>query len=228
MMFPPDQSSTLRMGPAPRDAAGTVILLHGRGGSAHDILGLAEALSADREIAFLAPSAATGAWYPQRFFVPLEENEPALSAALDQVHRLVAALLEEGIGPERIALAGFSQGGCLALEYAVRNPRPYGWVAGLSAALMGPDPAARASAELAGIPILIGCAESDPHIPLPFVRESADFLARSGAALTQQIFPGGDHTVFPEEIAWLDGQLSAWRSRREPEPWPTKTSAAEQ
>jgi predicted esterase len=214
-MVPPDPSSTLRAGPAPRDAAGAVILLHGRGGSPHDILGLAEALSGAREIAFIAPAAATGAWYPQRFFVPLEENEPALFGGLDLVGRLVAELIEGGTGPERIGLVGFSQGGCLALEYAARNRRPYGLVAGLSAALIGPDPAARASGHLPGIPVLVGCAEADPHIPLPFVRESAAFLTRSGAIVTEQIFPGGAHTVFPEEIAWLDQQL-ARRFRREP------------
>jgi len=205
-----DISHTLRFGAPIARAGGAVILIHGRGASAHDIAGLAEALPSG-DIAYLAPSARQGAWYPQRFFLPLEENEPWLSSGLALIDKLVAEIHGAGIPYDRIGLAGFSQGGCLALEYAARHPRPYGFIAGLSGALIGPHQIPRTQAKLEGVPVLIGCAQADPHIPLPFVDESAEILSNFGAGVTKQIYPGSDHTVFPEEIEWLRSRLTSWR-----------------
>ena len=171
--------------------------------------GLARVLAADR-VAFLAPSAPGGVWYPQRFFVPLDQNEPWLSRALNEVDAVVRQAHDSGIPLERIGLVGFSQGACLALEYAARNPRRYGFVAGLSGALIGPLAAPRAIVDLQKTPVLLGCAESDAHIPLPHLEESARLLAGFGASVTKQVFPGGDHTVFPKEIEWLRGQSGGW------------------
>lgn len=204
-----DVSQTLRRGKPLAEAAGALILLHGRGATAEDIAGLSGYLPAG-DLAVLAPQATQFTWYPQRFFVPLEENEPWLSSALAWVDRLVNEAREAGIPDERIGIAGFSQGGCLALEYAHRNPRRYGFVAGLSSALIGPGGVSRKPADLLETPVLIACADHDPHIPLPLVEESAGILAASNAALTKQIFRGYDHTVFPEEIAWLTARISGW------------------
>jgi phospholipase/carboxylesterase len=204
-----DVSRTLRRGKPLADAAGALILLHGRGADAEDIAGLADYLPAEN-LAVFAPQATQSTWYPQRFFVPLEENEPWLSSGLAAVDQLVNEARKAGIPDERIGLAGFSQGGCLALEYAHRNPRRYGFVAGLSSALIGPQGISRKLADLLETPVLVACADHDPHIPLPFVEESAGILSRSNAALTKQIFPGYDHTVFPEELAWLTERISGW------------------
>jgi phospholipase/carboxylesterase len=205
-----DISHTLRFGASPAQAKGAVILIHGRGASAEDISGLAEELPANG-IAFAAPDASQGTWYPQRFFQPLNENEPWLSGGLNLIDQLVAELHHSGIPYERIGLAGFSQGGCLALEYAARHPRAFAFVAGLSSALIGPLHLPRTRASLTGVPVLIGCAKVDPHIPLPYVEESAEILSRFGATVTKQIYPGNDHTVFPQEIDWLASRLSTWK-----------------
>lgn len=204
-----DVSRTLRRGKPLAEAAGALILLHGRGADAHDIASLADYLPA-QNLAVLAPQATQFTWYPQRFFVPLEENEPWLSSGLEVVDQLVNEARKAGIPDERIGLAGFSQGGCLALEYAHRNPQRFGFVAGLSSALVGPQGISRQPADLLETPVLLGCADHDPHIPLPFVEESAGILTRSNAALTKQIFRGYDHTIFPEEIAWLTERISGW------------------
>ncbi|MEK7949806.1 alpha/beta hydrolase [Luteolibacter soli] len=204
-----DVSHTLRRGKALADATGVLILIHGRGADAHDIAGVADYLPA-QDLAILAPQATQFTWYPQRFFVPLEENEPWLSSGLALVDQLVNEARAAGIPDERIGIAGFSQGGCLALEYAHRNPRRYGLVAGMSSALIGPQGIARKPTDLLQTPVLLACADHDPHIPLPFVEESAGILSRSNAALTKQIFRGYDHTVFPEEIAWLSERISGW------------------
>lgn len=204
-----DPTRTLKRGTPLDKAQAALILIHGRGADAEDIAGLANHLPS-QGLAVLAPEAQQYTWYPQRFFVPLQENEPWLSSGLDLVDKLVAEIHVAGIPYERIGIAGFSQGGCLALEYALRNPRRYGFIAGMSSALIGPLKTTRAKADLLGTPVLIACAENDPHIPLPFVEESAGILAESGTDLTKQIFRGYDHTVFPEEIEWLSEQMAAW------------------
>jgi predicted esterase len=170
---------------------------------------LGKALKAE-SLACLAPNATGGAWYPQRFFVPLADNEPWLSSALNVIDRLVNEVRAAGLPFERIALAGFSQGACLALEYAARYPRRFGFVAGLSGGLIGPLDTPRPAGDLAKTPILVACAERDAHIPLEFVEKSAATLSELNAAVTKQIFPGGAHTIYAEEIVWLREQVSAW------------------
>ncbi len=214
-MQPPSIHSTqdtLRVGTPLAQAAGAVILLHGRGSSSDDIAGLARSLKgAPAPLAFLAPNATDNTWYPQRFFVPLAHNEPWLSSALDVIDELVGEAHAAGIPYERIGIAGFSQGACLTLEYAARNPRRYGFIAGLSGGLIGPLDTPRPPADLQKTPTLVACAESDAHIPLEFVQKSAVTLNTFNATVTQQIFRGGAHTVFPEEIAWLRQQVATWK-----------------
>jgi phospholipase/carboxylesterase len=191
-----------RFGQPLSQAHGVVILVHGRGSSPHDIAGLADVMPG-AGLAFLAPAATGGTWYPQRFLAPLERNEPWLSSALNVISQLVAEVLAAGIAAEQIGLAGFSQGACLVLEYAARNPRRYGFVAGLSGALIGPPGTPRPAGDLHGTPVLLGCAELDTHIPLDYVERSAEIFAELKADVTKQIFPGAAHAIFPAETDWL-------------------------
>jgi len=195
-------TNTLRFGAPLANARGVVILVHGRGSSADDMAGLATVFGTD-DLAYLAPEATNSTWYPNRFLVPPAQNEPWLSSALAVIDKLVAEALAAGIPSERIALAGFSQGACLALEYAARHPRRYAFVAALSGALIGPTDTARDCVDLLQTPVLIGCAERDAHIPLEHVEHSAAALNAFNAAVTKQIFPGSAHTVFPAEVDWL-------------------------
>ncbi|MEO6003997.1 MAG: dienelactone hydrolase family protein [Opitutus sp.] len=199
--------STLKLGEPLRTARGALILIHGRGSSPDDIVSLADSLSVDG-FALLAPAAEGNTWYPQRFFVPLEHNEPWLSAALATIDALVNEAVSAGVPKEKIGLIGFSQGACLALEYASRTGGRFGFVAGLSGALIGPAGTARPKADFKRMPVLLGCAERDPHIPLEFVEESATTLSATNADVTKQIYRGGAHTVFPQEITWLNEQLN--------------------
>ncbi|MFA6285883.1 MAG: dienelactone hydrolase family protein [Opitutaceae bacterium] len=197
-----DTTHTLRFGAPLAKARGVVILVHGRGSSAEDISGLADIFDAV-DLAYLAPEATNNTWYPNRFLVPPANNEPWLSSALAVIDTLVAEALAAGIPSERIALAGFSQGACLVLEYAARHPRRYAFVAALSGALIGPTDIARDCVDLLQTPVLIGCAERDAHIPLEHVEHSAAALGAFNASVTKQIFPGSAHTVFPAEVDWL-------------------------
>jgi predicted esterase len=186
---------------APLDqASGAIIALHGRGADAEDIVGLAREV-APPEVAIVAPQAAGHTWYPYRFLEPTERNEPYLSSALRSVGDLVAELGEHGIPPDRIALLGFSQGACLALEAAARRPQRYAGVVAFSGGLIGP-PGTRFAYEgsLAGTPVFIGSSDVDPHIPKERVEESADALRRLGAVVDARIYPGMGHTVNLDEL----------------------------
>src|SRR5262249_52562653 len=142
-------------------------------------------------------------------------NEPWLSSALRMVADVFDELTRGGFSPDRVALLGFSQGGCLALEYAARNARRYGAVIGLSAGLIGPV-LQRHDVPLAETPVLLGCSDIDPHIPLARVHESARELRALGGAVTEQIYPGMGHTVNDDEIRRTRGLLANLTGARDP------------
>lgn len=182
------------------DADAAAILVHGRGGSAEGMLDLARAIAIDG-IAWLAPQATGGSWYPYSFLAPLASNEPWLTSAL----ALLDALLERvaGGGPQRdrIALVGFSQGACLSAEYAARRPRRYGGLVLFSGGLIGPPDTPRDyEGSLAGTPAFLGCSDVDPHIPVERVHETARVLAEMDAEVDERIYPGLGHTVIEDEI----------------------------
>lgn len=205
----PHQGQPVLLAGAPlAQAHGALILLHGRGAPAEDILGLVDYIG-QPGLAYLAPQAAELTWYPQRFLAPLAANEPWLSSALAAIGDLFDQLVEAGIAPERTLLGGFSQGACLSLEYAARHPRRYGAIVGLSGGLIGP-PGTRwpTAGTLDGTPTLLGCSDIDVHIPVERVHESATVLAALGATVTTRIYPGMGHTINQEELQ-LMGELAA-------------------
>lgn len=188
-------------GPKPADARVIVILLHGRGGSAEDILGLAREFRLN-DVAYLAPQAADRTWYPYSFLAPIEQNEPGIGSGLGVLARLIDGLQQQGIAAERVGLLGFSQGACLALEFAARHPRRYAGVFGLSGGLIGPPGTPRdyeGSFERA--PVFLGCSDIDAHIPVERVRETADVFRRMHAEVDERIYPRMGHTVNRDEIA---------------------------
>jgi phospholipase/carboxylesterase len=175
-----------------------VVMLHGRGSNAADILSLSAELESPG-VAFLAPEAAGGAWYPQRFIVPVAQNEPWLGAALEAVR---AAIRATKLEQYQIALLGFSQGACLALETALRVGGRFKAVIGLSGGLIGADEelGAHAGANLAGTPIFLGCSDVDFHIPLERVKQSAVLLEAHGARVDARIYPNFGHTINADEL----------------------------
>jgi predicted esterase len=189
-----------------------MVMVHGRGASAADILGLAGHLGV-ADMAYLAPEANGRVWYPRSFLEPLATNEPWLSSALEVIGRLVAEVGAIGIPPERVVLLGFSQGACLAAEFAARNARRYGGVVALSGGLIGLDGTPRDyPGSLDGTPVFLGCSDIDFHIPKQRVLDSAAVLERLGGAVTCRLYPGMGHTVNDDELAWvreLAGHLAA-------------------
>src|ERR1700730_14942970 len=224
-----------------RPAAAAMVMLHGRGARAEDILALAAELG-HPGFAYLAPQAAGSSWYPYSFLAPLEQNEPWLSSALARVAEILGELEAGGIAAERTVLLGFSQGACLALELARRQPRRFGGVIGLSGGLigatldrdaigqgglirtsldaagpdglMGPrlDAAGVPAGPLAGTPVFLGCSDRDPHIPAQRVEDSARLLSQLGGRVTRRIYPGLGHAVNADEIAFVRQLLTEFPS----------------
>jgi len=195
-------------GPDPAAARLTAILVHGRNASASDILSIADELDL-ADVAFLAPDASGRTWYPQSFLQPLAANEPWLTSALGVLDAIVGDLERRGIASGRIALAGFSQGACLTLEYAARHARRYAAVAGFSGALIGPDGTPREYAgSMDGTPVFLVCSDVDAHIPLARVHETAAVFRRLAASVDERIYPGMGHLVSPDEIRAVRSLLS--------------------
>jgi len=182
------------------DAQLAAILLHGRGASARGMLSLADELDVSG-VAYRAPQAARRSWYPQSFMVPIEKNEPDLSAALRLIDDLIEQLCETSLTEEQIVLLGFSQGACLATEYTARNPQRYAGVVGLSGGLIGPEDAIfDYDGTLDGTPVFLGCSDQDPYIPLERVEETAEVFRRLGAKVTKRIYEGMGHTTNEDEL----------------------------
>jgi predicted esterase len=198
---PHRQQPVLHSGTPLTVARATVVLVHGRGATAESILALAPALRAEG-VAFVAPQAAGNTWYPYSFLAPIERNEPFLSSALGALDAVVAHVRDAGIPDQRIVLGGFSQGACLASEYAARHARRWGGVLVLSGGLIGPPGTPRDYAgAFAGTPVFLGCSDVDAHIPTERVVESGEVFERLGATVTVRLYPGMPHTVNDDEVA---------------------------
>lgn len=200
MALPHQTGAVYATGAKLEDASAALVLLHGRGATASDILSLATYLDFPG-FAYLAPQAEGNTWYPYRFLAPLEQNEPHLSAALAKIDTIVKELETHDIPVERIFLGGFSQGACLACEYVIRNARRYGGLVAFTGGFIGPlDMQRQPSGHLDGMPAFLGCSDPDPHIPLQRVKETAALLGSMGAQVTEKIYPDMGHTIIDDEI----------------------------
>lgn len=179
-------------------ASAAMILVHGRGAAAADILELADYLP-HPEMVYLAPQAQGNTWYPYSFLYPMEQNEPGLSSGLQRLAELVTEVEAARIPTNRIILAGFSQGACLASEFMARNARRYGGLLAFSGGLIGPPGTARNYAgSLEGTPVFLGCSDVDFHIPKERVQETAELFTRLGADVTMRLYPGMAHTIIQD------------------------------
>lgn len=211
----PHQGMPVRhAGQALEGAAGVMVMVHGRGATAESILSLASEFD-QPDFAYLAPLAADHtpyphSWYPNSFLAPLASNEPGLSSALVAIGHTVQLATAAGIPVSSIMLLGFSQGACLALEYAARNAAQYGGVVGLSGGLIGPPGTPRDyPGSLAGVPVFLGCSDVDLHIPKARVLESAAVFRDMGAIVTERLYANMGHTVNEDEIAFVRAMMRA-------------------
>ena len=189
-------------------AEAAMILVHGRGASAEDILSLDAEFDQPR-FAYVAPQAANHTWYPYSFLEPIEKNEPWLSSALLMLEETFSYVTTH-VPPERVVLLGFSQGACLTLEFAVRHARRYGGIAGLSGGLIGPDGTSRDYAgSMEGTPLFLGCSDVDFHIPKERVESTARVFSDLGAKVTMRLYANMGHAVNEDEIEAVKSIMSS-------------------
>ncbi|HYO50319.1 MAG TPA: dienelactone hydrolase family protein [Chloroflexia bacterium] len=203
------QGKGLFAGGAPlRQAHGAMLMVHGRGATAFDILSLSDELE-NLNFAYIAPQAADNAWYPNGFMSPIPGNEPWLSSALATLEG-VLSFIAKYMPYQKIIILGFSQGACLALEFAARNARRYGGIVGLSGGLIGPDGTPRDyPGSFDGTPVFLGCSDVDPHIPKARVLHTEEVFTRMGASVTTRLYPGMGHTTNQDEIAAVKAIMSS-------------------
>lgn len=184
-----------------KEAEKALIMVHGRGADARDILGLASHLNVS-EFALLAPEAANNTWYPYSFLAKPEQNEPWLSSALNLLKETVDEALGQGIAAEDIYFLGFSQGACLTLEFVTRNAQKFGGVVAFTGGLIGDKVnTENYSGNFNETPIFIGTGNPDPHVPLERVNESVGILEKMNAKVELQVYDGRPHTISQDEIA---------------------------
>lgn len=180
--------------------AAAVIMLHGRGASARDILSLSPMLGVP-DVAYVAPQAASSTWYPLSFLAPIPANQPGIDSAHALIESLLVRLNRAGVPTERIALMGFSQGACLACDHARRFPRRYGAIIALTGGVIGPESTVFAPrGDLAQTPVFLSASDPDPHVPATRVRATADLFAAMNGAVQTRFYPGMPHTVCDDAI----------------------------
>lgn len=196
--------------------AAAVILMHGRGASARDIMGLAPEIGVD-EVVYLAPHATGNSWYPRSFLSAIDDNQPGIDSAHGVIEALIARLGAIGVATDRIVLLGFSQGACLASDHAMRFPRRYGAIIALTGGVIGPEGSVigpegaefAPSGDLLGTPVFLGANDPDPHVPASRVRETAEVLGAMGAKVEMKFYPGLPHSVCEDEIEVARGLIEA-------------------
>jgi phospholipase/carboxylesterase len=182
------------------EATKALIMVHGRGGSAEDILSLANHLEV-KDFALAAPQATNNTWYPYSFIAPTRQNEPWLSSALDMLKQTTDDLISQGIAAENIYLLGFSQGACLTLEFAARHAQRWGGIIAFTGGLIG-DKIERSNynGNFNDTPVFIGSSNPDMHVPVERVYATTNILKEMGASVTEKVYPNMGHTIIEDEM----------------------------
>jgi phospholipase/carboxylesterase len=203
--IPPHSAETILLhGARLSEAKKAMIMIHGRGAQAESVLALADHFKTS-DIIYIAPQANNYTWYPYRFIEKRDANEPGITSGLKLIDAVIKKLNSEHISNENIFLLGFSQGACLAVDYAARNPGKYAGVFCLSGGLIGEklEPSDY-QGDMKKTPVFLGCSENDFHIPEERVHESADIFTSLNAAVTKRIYPNLGHTINRDELAFIN------------------------
>ena len=181
-------------------ASKVLILLHGRGGTAEDILSLARYLPV-KDFTLVAPQATNNTWYPYSFLAPRLQNEPWLSSALSILKDIVHDLEQKGIEKRHIYFLGFSQGACLATEFVAQHAEEWGGLIAFTGGLIGDELDKNFyRGDFAGTRVFISTGDNDPHVPLQRVQDSVALLKEMNANVQLNVYPNRPHTITREEL----------------------------
>ena len=194
------QKNIIAAGKDLKEASKVLIMVHGRGGSAEDIISLAQHLQV-ADYALLAPQATGNTWYPYSFLAPTAQNEPWLSSALNLLAEMVSDLESKGFKREQIYFLGFSQGACLTLEFVTRHAAKYGGVVAFTGGLIG-DKINRDNykGDYGNTPVFMGTSNPDPHIPVERFYATSNILKEMNAVVLEKVYEGMGHTINHDEI----------------------------
>jgi predicted esterase len=205
---PHQTTQTATYGASLTRAKAAMIMVHGRGATAESMFSLADEF-AQPNFHYVAPQAQNHTWYPYSFLQPKENNQPGLNSGLQRIYDLMEDIKSAGIPAEKIILLGFSQGGCLATEFAARHPQKLGGVVGLSGGLIGPDiDPSLYTGSMEQTPVFLGCSNIDPHIPKDRVDETEAVFEKLYAKVTKSIYKGMPHTVNDDEVKMVRGMMA--------------------
>jgi len=184
-----------------------LIMIHGRGSTAGNILSLNGDLQVE-DYTLIAPQATNNTWYPYSFLESPARNEPWLSSAITLVGEVVNDL-KKLIGKKNIFFLGFSQGACLMLEFVARNADKYGGCIAFTGGLIGDKIyAANYKGDFQLTPIFIGTGDPDPHVPLERVHETTRILKNMNASVTEKVYARIGHTIIQDEFDHANRILS--------------------
>lgn len=192
--------NTITAGTPLAEAKKALIMIHGRGAAAKDILSLSRHLNVDG-FALAAPQAQGNSWYPLSFLAKPEDNEPHLSRALDTLTALVAEIEAQGIEKSNIYFLGFSQGACLVSEFTARNAAKYGGIVIFTGGLIGDQIyAENYGGNFNGTHVFMGTSNPDFHVPVARVNDTAALFKSMGANVTVKVYDNMPHTIVQDEI----------------------------
>jgi phospholipase/carboxylesterase len=200
---------------------GSVIWLHGLGADGHDFEPIVPELrlAADLSLRFIFPHApvqpvtinggmAMRSWYDiVSFDSEGRADRAGVLASSDLLEGLIAREIERGVAPQKIVVAGFSQGGAVAIHTALQTEHPIAGLMALSTYMALPDDAASAVSRK-DLPIFMAHGSFDPVLRMEWGRSSADRLIEAGYAVDWHEYPMA-HAVCPQEIADISNWLSA-------------------
>jgi predicted esterase len=197
-----------RWGADPSEAKVAILAVHGRSQQTSYVAEVLDRLPTDLpSVTALLPQAEGDSWYPQRFVAPLEENQPALDAALAAMVLGLDALKADGFPRERVVLFGFSQGSCLLSTLLLSEPAAggVGGAALFAGGDVGPEGMAPppGGARLDGVPVRMALADTDPWAPMFRTEETVRALADRGAEATVDVRPGDEHDVSDGQVRLL-------------------------
>jgi len=192
-------SEILEQGLSITKASKALILLHGRGATAEGILSLSDKLCSD-DFYIAAPQATNHAWYPYSFMKEEKLNEPYLSSSVEGIKNLIDQIAEH-ISKEKIFIAGFSQGACLALEVSARFAAKYGGIVAFTGGLIGDKlNEKKYLGDFEGTKVFISNGDQDPHIPLIRSEESKKLMEKLDACVTLKVYEKRPHIITEDEI----------------------------
>jgi phospholipase/carboxylesterase len=204
----------LLLGAPPEEALVHCVFIHGRTQSPEDMQEQVISRLKTKGIAFVLPRARANSWYDARATDMLtDKTRKQLEQSIDHIRALVNGLANGQAHPKPLVIGGFSQGACLAVEYAMRHGPWHGALASLTGCRVGTPACERPFADLDRLQVYLTGSDKDPWIPVDAFANATAALARARAQLHCEVIPDRAHEVSAAEIRQFEKMLIGAASR---------------